>query len=122
MQDVHAPHADHAEPSRRQVASILALPETAVPIIEYANGLRFSYLPTDIYEGHVELLASSPGGWTTLGPADVAEAKLLGDLMLASGVAGFDQVALDRFLAGTDVYLARFVDEVEEGFYWYSAA
>ncbi|MBP1633209.1 MAG: hypothetical protein H6Q11_1497, partial [Acidobacteria bacterium] len=103
-------------PDPAAVAQASALAETVVPVFEYENGLRFVYLPTEIHEGHVELLASSPGGWATLDPADVAEAQLIGDLMAYSGVAGYDQVSLERYLAGTEVSLEPYVEEVWEGF------
>jgi zinc protease len=86
-----------------------------IPIVEFENGLRFTYWPTDIYQGHVELLAASPGGWATLDPDDVTEAQLLGDLMSVSGVAGFDQVGLERSLVGTEAFVELYVDEVWEG-------
>ncbi len=92
-----------------------ALPGLAVPLIEFENGLQFVYWPTGIYENHVELLAASPGGWATLDPEDVTEAKLLGDLMAASGVAGFDQIALERSLVGTQAGVEVYVDEAWEG-------
>ena len=109
------------EPDPAGVVDESVLPETVVPILEYENGLRFSYWPTEIHEGYVELLAASPGGWATLDVEDVAEAKLVGDLILASGVAGFDQVTLDRFLVGTDVGVEPFINEVDEGFTGYAA-
>ena len=87
----------------------------AVPLVEFENGLQFVYWPTGIYEGHVELLAASPGGWAALDPGDVTEAKLLGDLMAVSGVAGLDQVSLERSLVGTVASVQVYVDEAWEG-------
>ena len=104
------------EPRPAGVVQEAELAGTVVPFLEFENGLRFAYWPTEIHEGHVELIAASPGGWVTLDPDDVAEAKLLGDLMAASGVGDLDQVSLERFLVGTEVFLEPFVEEVTEGF------
>ena len=103
-------------PAPEQVAQRHTLPDTVIPVIEFDNGLWFISWPTEIHAGHAELIAASPGGWVTLAAADVAEAKLLGDVILASGVAEFDQVTLERALVGTEVTLQPFVDEVWEGF------
>jgi zinc protease len=104
-----------ATPDPAEVVEESTLPETALPLIEYENGLRFTYFPTTIHEGYVELLALSPGGWVTLDTGEVAEAKLIGDIVGASGVATLDQVALNRLLIGTEVGVTPFIDEMQEG-------
>ena len=103
-------------PAPAAVSDRFALAETVIPVIEFESGLWFISWPTDIHLGHAELIAASPGGWVTLAAGDVAEAKLLDELMLASGVGDFDEVTLERILTGTDVELRPFVDEVWEGF------
>ncbi len=103
-------------PSPAEVAERYTLPETVIPVVEFENGLLFISWSTVIHAGHAELIAASPGGWVRVAAADVAEARLLGDLVSASGVADFDQVTLERILAGTEVSLTPFVDEVWEGF------
>jgi len=103
-------------PDPAQVVARTELSDSVVPDLVFANGLRFIAWPTNIHEGHAELIAASPGGWVTLDGSDVAEAQLLGDLMLASGVGELDQVSLERALVGMDVYLEPYIDEVWEGF------
>jgi zinc protease len=103
-------------PEPAGVAERYTLPETVIPVVELENGLWFVAWPTEIHAGHAELIAGSPGGWVTLAAADVTEARLLSDVVLASGVADFDQVTLERALVGTEVTLQPFVDEVWEGF------
>ena len=103
-------------PEPEQIVERYTLADTVIPVIEFGNGLWFISWPTEIHAGHAELIAASPGGWVMLADADVTEAKLLGEVVLASGVAEFDQVTLERALVGTEVSLQPFVDEVWEGF------
>ena len=91
--------------------------DTGIPLMRLANGAWVVLFPTTIHEGHVTLLAASPGGWALLPSRQVAEARLLGDILEVSGVGDLDAVALERHLVGKTVSLQAFVDEVEEGFF-----
>ena len=96
--------------------------DTGIPLLRLDNGAWVVLFPTTIHEGHVTLIAGSPGGWSLLPSRQVAEAKLLADILDASGVGDLDAVALDRHLVGEVVTLTAFVDEVEEGFFGTAAS
>ncbi|MGI9648042.1 MAG: insulinase family protein, partial [Acidimicrobiia bacterium] len=83
-------------------------------VLELENGVRVAYVVSDIAVDTVSMLATSPGGWLLLPPEDAVEAQLIGTIVSESGVAGLDQVALDRFLAGKVVQVFTGVDEVSE--------
>lgn len=80
--------------SREQLAPLVPT------VLELANGVRVVYVESDIAADTVSMQATSPGGWLLLPVDDVLEAQLIGSIVFESGVAGFDQVALTRFLSG----------------------
>jgi len=96
--------------------------DTGIPLLQLANGAWVVLFPTTIHQGHVTLIAGSPGGWALLPSRQVAEARLLADILAASGVGDLDAVALERHLVGEVVELAAFVDETMEGFYGTAAS
>ncbi|HSM01457.1 MAG TPA: insulinase family protein [Acidimicrobiia bacterium] len=109
------PLMEAPEPGR--VDSRTSFSDTGLPLLQLDNGAWVVLFPTTIHEGHVTLLGASPGGWALLPTRQVAEAKLLADIIDASGVGDLDAVALERHLVGKVVTLTAFVDEVEEGFF-----
>jgi zinc protease len=57
------------------------------------------------------------GGWSLVPEADAAEAILASELVTRSGVAGYGQAALDRYLADRVVTVFPYIDETQEGFF-----
>ncbi len=86
-------------------------------VIELENGVRVVYLETDIAADTVTFGAMSPGGWLVLPAEDAVEGRLVGDIVVGSGVGDFNQVTLDRFLTGETVQLVPYIDEDTEGFF-----
>jgi zinc protease len=84
-------------------------------VIELANGVRVAYVESDIAADTVSMQATSPGGWLLVPAEDAVEAQLIGSVVVESGVAEYDQVALTRFLSGDLAFVATYIDEVEEG-------
>ncbi len=83
-------------------------------VLELANGATVVYVESDIAAGSVSFQAVSPGGWLLVPPEDAVEAQLVGGIVLESGVAELDQVALSRFLSGEVVEVVTFIDETRE--------
>ncbi len=81
---------------------------------ELANGVRVWVKPTDFVADQVHFSAVSWGGASLYPDEDYLEAVFAPELVSEGGVAGFDRVSLDRFLAGRNVELNIFVrDEIE---------
>lgn len=108
--------------------SLLAAPEPATPLevnslplgiteIVYANGVRVHYLATDISANRLVMGARSPGGLSRLEDEDVVEGSLAAEIVGRSGAGVFDRVALDTFLADKFVFVAPYIDVVEEGLF-----
>jgi zinc protease len=89
----------------------------APTVLEFDNGVRVSLNTTDIVDGQVALEARSPGGFDVLVDADIPAAEAAGTVVANSGVATYDSVDLDAFLADKDVGLQLGIDPFTEGMY-----
>ena len=89
----------------------------APTVLEFDNGVRVSLNPTAIVDGQVALEARSPGGLDALVDADIPAADAAGTVVGNSGVATYDSVELDAFLADKDVGLQLGIDAFSEGMY-----
>lgn len=84
-------------------------------VLEFENGVTVSLNTTNIVDGQVAMEARSPGGLAVLEDADVPAAGAAGAVVGESGVATYDPVALDAFLADKDVNLQIGIDAFTEG-------
>ena len=109
------------EVSSVRLADGSAVSFVAPQLLTFANGVTVSLNTTDIVEGQVAFEARSPGGLDVLDDADIPAADAAGDVVAASGVATYDSVALDAFLADRDVVLQLGVDAFTEGMFGSSA-
>ncbi len=89
----------------------------APTVLEFDNGVRVSLNTTDIVDGQVALEARSPGGLDALVDADIPAGDAAGAVVANSGVATYDSVDLDAFLADKDVSLQLGIDAFTEGMY-----
>ena len=108
-------------PGRADIDDIVNLSGTSIEVMTMENGATVVLLDTQIVEGSIAFGASSFGGWSLLDAADVTEAQLATAIVTSSGVAGFDQVSLERFLSDKIVFLQPYIDETEEGFFGQAA-
>ena len=109
------------ERSSEQVSDGGSVSFVAPTLIEFDNGVQVSLNATDIVEGRVAFEARSPGGMDMLADADIPAADAAGTVVANSGVATYDPVALDAFLADKDVGLQLGVDAFTEGMFGSSA-
>lgn len=89
----------------------------APTLLEFDNGVQVSLNTTSIVDGQVALEARSPGGLDVLDDADIPAADAAGAVVANSGVATYDPVALDAFLADKDVGLQLGIDPFTEGMF-----
>ena len=104
-------------PDRAGVVRRTTFSDTGLPEIQLANGARIIMFQTPIRDDVVVMRARSPGGWSLVPVEDVIEAEHASDVTILSGVGGFDQVSLDRFLGDQVVFVRPFVTEVHEGLF-----
>ncbi len=86
-------------------------------VLEFDNGVRVAFNPSEIVEGQVALEARSPGGLAVLDDADVPAADAAGAVVGQSGVATYGPVELDAFLSDKDVALQGSIDAFTEGMF-----
>jgi zinc protease len=97
-----------------EIVSRSSLGSLRPTVLELENGIRVAYVVSDIAVNTVSMQATSPGGWLLLPAEDAVEAQLIGTVVAESGVAGLDQVALDRFLTGEVVQVFTGIEEANE--------
>jgi zinc protease len=103
------------EVSRTELADGSVVSFIAPVVLEFGNGVTVSLNQTRIVEGQVAFEARSPGGLALVDDADVGSADAAGPVMSRSGVATYDQVELEAFLADKDVSVDAFIDSFTEG-------
>jgi len=86
-----------------KAASIVAtsrVPEVGVTNWTLSNGVKVILKPTDFRADEVLILGTSPGGASLLGPAEFPRAREATTLVTEGGVGEFNQVELQKALAG----------------------
>ncbi len=86
--------------SGARVASEEVVEAVGVTIWTLENGLRVVLKPTDFKEDEIRFAASSPGGTSLASDEDYQPASIASQVVGASGVGGFDNVELQKKLAG----------------------
>jgi zinc protease len=105
------------ESARRELADGSVVSFVAPTVLEFPNGVQVSLNTTDIVEGQVAFEARSPGGLDVLDDADLPAGDAAGVVVGSSGVATYDPVTLDDFLADKDVALELGLDGFSEQMY-----
>ena len=103
-------------PDNAEVVATGSVP-AGVTEIRFGNGVTVLLKETAIAENELVMEARSPGGYSLWSDTEVPAAALMSDVVLQSGVAGFDQVQLDRLLSDSAVSLSMWVDETEDGMF-----
>lgn len=86
-------------------------------VLNFDNGVQVSLNPTSIVDGQFEMEARSPGGLVVLDDADVPAAVAASTVMAQSGLATYDAVTLEAYLADKDVFVQAGIDVFSEGMY-----
>ena len=84
--------------------------------LEFDNGMRVLFSPSDIEEDQVLIASESPGGRAMLDADDGAVAPVVADAVGVSGLGGHSAVQVRRFLADADVGLSAYIADASEGF------
>jgi zinc protease len=113
--DLMVPPDPVEEASRSELSDGRTVSFVAPQVLEFDNGVTVSLNVTDIVEGQVAFEARSPGGSSTVADADVGAADAAGIVVTTSGVATYDQVTLEDYLAEKDVVLDIGMDVFTEG-------
>jgi zinc protease len=80
-----------------------------------SNGARVFLKPTRFKADEILLRASSPGGFSLASLDSLKKTRVAHDLVRLGGLGEFDSVELEKILAGRDVEVQPFIDDLEEG-------
>ncbi|MFW6289647.1 MAG: insulinase family protein, partial [Mariniphaga sp.] len=80
------------------------------------NGAKVVYKPTEFKEDEILFSAWSPGGTSLYDAEDAISADFAATIMSMSGIAGFDNITLQKILADEVFSLSPYVSELREGF------
>lgn len=80
------------------------------------NGAKIVFKSTGFKDDEILFSAWSPGGSSLYNTDDAVSADLAATVMGMSGVAGFDQITLDKILSDKVFSLSPYVSELREGF------
>jgi zinc protease len=81
-----------------------------------SNGMKVVLKPTDFKNDEILFSASSPGGSSLASDDNYLSADMCAQIMQMGGVANFDMIALQKYLAGKRVSVSPSVSSLQEGF------
>jgi zinc protease len=102
-------------PEPGSIESEKTIPDVGVTEWRLSNGARVVLRPTTFKQDEVVIRAFSAGGASLADDADYIAAATAGQVASAGGVGDFDQVTLDKVLAGKVATVMPFVDDEFEG-------
>ncbi len=80
-----------------------------------SNGITVVLKPTDFKDDEIRMTSYSPGGWSVYGQEDDMSAKFAADIIVESGLNGFDKVELDKKLSDKNVNVNPYINQLTEG-------
>ncbi len=81
-----------------------------------SNGVNVVFKTTNFKDDEILMTAYSKGGWSKLSQKDDISSKIAADVVDMSGLGDFDNIALQKKLAGKNVRISPYIRELTEGF------
>src|SRR6476646_1721430 len=104
-------------PKAATIVATAKIPELEVTNWTLSNGVRVILKPTDFKADEVLILGTSPGGASVLSPAEFPRAREATTLVAEGGVGDFNQIELQKALAGKDASVSPSIGELTEQMY-----
>jgi zinc protease len=105
--------AQTPEPGR--VVASSEIPTLGITHWTLSNGIEIYLKPTDFKNDQVLFSAFSPGGHSLVADSDYVSATFADAIVGEGGLGAFDQIELEKALAGKQVSLSAYIGELEEG-------
>lgn len=102
-------------PTATKVVNKVANEKIGFTELTFENGIQVILKETDFKNDEILLSAYSPGGMSLYPDADFVSAAFASTIIEQSGVGNFDNIALDKKLAGKVVGIAPSISELTEG-------
>ncbi len=103
-------------PARGKIESKKKVKDLGVVEWTFENGVKVVLKSTDFKSDEILFSAYSLGGTSLSDLKDDVSASFAADVVSSSGIAGFDQIELDKKLSNKVVRIYPYIDELEEGF------
>lgn len=87
----------------------------ATATLTLSNGVKIILKPTDFKNDQILISGYAFGGTSLANDDDFTSANLAGDIIGSSGVANFNQIQLEKMLAGKNVSLTPYISENAQG-------
>ena len=104
-----------APPQRGAIVKTTVRSDTGITEWTLSNGATVVLKPTTIRENQILFRAAAPGGTSLATDADFIPARVADMVVPAGGIGRFNEVTLDKILAGKAVQVQPFIDEINEG-------
>jgi len=104
------------EPVEGSITSIRKIEEVDAEEWTLSNGAKVVVKPTDFKDDEILFSAYSLGGSSLYGQKDDISADVASTILDQSGLGEFDQVALEKLLAGKTVSVSPYLNDLREGF------
>jgi zinc protease len=101
-------------PKAATILTTTHVPEVGVTNWTLSNGVRVILKPTDFKADEVLILGTSPGGASLLSPTQFARAREATTLVTEGGVGAFNQIDLQKALAGKAASASPSIGELTE--------
>ncbi|MDR1864630.1 MAG: insulinase family protein, partial [Bacteroidales bacterium] len=90
-------------------------PDFGVVELTFMNGVQIALKPTDFKNDQILFAGFSPGGTSIYANEDYMSAMMASGIVSQSGLGGFDQIALNKKLAGNTARLSPYISDLFEG-------
>ncbi len=104
-----------AELSVQPLVGEESMDDFGITRLTFGNGVTVYLKPTDFKNDQILMSATSWGGHSLYSDEDYFEAAQASGIIGQSGVGNFDQIALQKKLAGKTLELSPYIGELEEG-------
>ncbi len=102
-------------PAPGRIVEEKKIEELGVTEWRLSNGVRVVLRPTDVGKDQIFLTAFSPGGHSLVSDAELPSALFAAPAVSEGGVGSFDEVMLEKALAGKGVRVEPYITQLEEG-------
>jgi len=80
-----------------------------------SNGVTVYIKKTDFKDDEIIMTSYSKGGYSVYGQTDDISSKIASDIILESGLNGFDKIELEKLISDKNVSVTPYIEELSEG-------
>lgn len=102
-------------PTPAVITSMVKQEEIGVTELTFENGVKVVLKPTEFKNDEISMQAFSPGGISLVSDEDFLAANMAVQAVTAGGVAGYDNIQLQKYLSDKTIRLAPYIGDLDEG-------